>query len=324
MLLAIADDFARGEKTETVVTWDERLGLFPLSNIDARVVSSPAEEQALFRQLVQWADATLVIAPELDAALTERRRQVDALGGRYLGPDLDAIRLCSDKLATCQWLEQNNFPTVPTHALSMEGPPPPPEAFPVVLKRRDGAGSQGMQLVSNETEWTLALQDASQTGPLDRLVWQPFISGRSVSCLVLIAMDRSQLEVFPPADQRLTEDRRFSYQGGRLPAELFDATRGVIIQTARRVCEDLSGLRGFVGFDWIVPESEPAHPLIVDVNPRLTTSYIGYRALARENLARRLLADSSQWETIRWGDSIVAFRPDGTVAVTRPPQREEQ
>ncbi|HID22006.1 MAG TPA: ATP-grasp domain-containing protein, partial [Planctomycetaceae bacterium] len=314
MLLAIADDLARGEDVAPVVTWDERLGPFPLPDVDVRTVASPSDEEALFCQLVAQSDAAFVIAPELDAALAERRRRVAELGGRFLGADLEAIQLCSDKLATYHWLQQHEFPTVPTHRLSSEDAPPR-TAFPIVLKRRDGAGSCGMRLVTEAVDWASALPEALKACPADQLVWQPLVPGQAVSCLALVSLDRQRIEVFPPAEQRLSNDGRFCYRGGRVPAELPDATREFIGQTVRRVCEDLSGLRGFVGFDWIVPHEAPSQPVIVDVNPRLTTSYIGYRALARENLALRLLAAFPHLEPIRWSESTVAFRPDGTVAV---------
>jgi hypothetical protein len=51
----------------------------------------------------------------------------------------------------------------------------------------------------------------------------------------------------------------------------------------------------------------------IEINPRLTTSYLGLRQLARFNFAAMLLAIATgspmpSWE---WGTNIVIFRTDG-------------
>ncbi|MBX3438046.1 MAG: ATP-grasp domain-containing protein, partial [Planctomycetaceae bacterium] len=78
-----------------------------------------------------------------------------------------------------------------------------------------------------------------------------------------------------------------------------------------RTCQMLSPLDGYIGFDIVVPVDDSAHPLIVEINPRLTTSYLGYRKLAAENLAARMLTPSSDslWQ---WLAGDVDFASDGT------------
>jgi predicted ATP-grasp superfamily ATP-dependent carboligase len=75
----------------------------------------------------------------------------------------------------------------------------------------------------------------------------------------------------------------------------------------------LPNLAGYVGFDVVVPFDSPRQPLIVEINPRLTTSYLGYRALADDNLAERLLASAPSHIPICWKSGSVAFLPDGSI-----------
>jgi predicted ATP-grasp superfamily ATP-dependent carboligase len=53
------------------------------------------------------------------------------------------------------------------------------------------------------------------------------------------------------------------------------------------VCEDVAGLRGYVGVDVVLGEREAA---LIELNPRLTTSYLGLRAAFDQNLAGLALA----------------------------------
>ena len=53
-------------------------------------------------------------------------------------------------------------------------------------------------------------------------------------------------------------------------------------------CHSIPGLAGYIGFDLILtPDSRRL--VVVEANPRLTTAYLGYRELAKENLAIRML-----------------------------------
>jgi hypothetical protein len=54
----------------------------------------------------------------------------------------------------------------------------------------------------------------------------------------------------------------------------------------------------------------------IEINPRLTTSYVGLRALATGNLGSALLAvcDGRTLDPLAWKPGRIVFRPDGTVA----------
>ena len=47
-----------------------------------------------------------------------------------------------------------------------------------------------------------------------------------------------------------------------------------------------SGLRGYVGVDLVLAEDKP---FVVDVNPRLTTSYVGLSRVAGFNVAEAIV-----------------------------------
>jgi tyramine---L-glutamate ligase len=242
-------------------------------------------------------DAALVIAPEFDGHLLAAHRVVARAGVRWLGCSARAIALCGDKWRLHEHLRAADVRTIPTRlAGSSDSLPWPP---PWVVKPRDGAGSLGIETIRTGSE-------LADLDPSNRIV-QPRIPGRARSVAVLVDAD-GRTTMLPVAEQRLSEDGRFAYQGGHVPVE---DPNGRIAELATRAVTAVSGLRGYVGIDVVVPQETPDRPLVIEINPRLTTSYLGYRMLADENLMQRLLGTTSS--PIRWRSGRVEFDPDGSV-----------
>jgi len=332
MLAAVVADFSqipgdgsRG-RDSVVTTLDRRLrGLPAVSRLEeqARVhwAASPDHERCLFSELVRAAQATLVIAPETGGLLLERRRRTDAAGGRFLGPAADVLELCGDKLRFCEHLTRHSLPTLPTTPFEFSANRSP-YSFPIVLKPRDGAGSVNTflirdadELAGRQRELAQSFADAGQTA-----IVQPFLEGRPLSVAAVIG-SAGHIEILPVGEQRLSRDGRFGYLGGRIPAadlepELAREAAGVV-ETA---CRSLPGLAGWVGFDLLLTRADP-RVRIVEANPRLTTSYCGYRQLTRENLATRLISQVGA-PPIEWATSTtlaaVEFDADGTVRPATP------
>ncbi len=140
-------------------------------------------------------------------------------------------------------------------------------------------------------------------------IWQPYIVGSAISVAAVISQSRRDVEVFPPAEQHLSDDGRFRYQGGSVPLQKFN--HAVIQTTALAACRLVPGLCGYVGIDLIVPDESPSKPIVVEINPRLTTSYLGYRALAENNLAEWMLIPTRFERGICWRDAVVEFDAEG-------------
>ena len=72
--------------------------------------------------------------------------------------------------------------------------------------------------------------------------------------------------------QSVRASRQFSYRGGTTPLDHPLARLGV--EAALRTCEAIPGLRGYIGVDLVLTQSEA---VVIEVNPRLTTAYLGVR-----------------------------------------------
>jgi len=115
-------------------------------------------------------------------------------------------------------------------------------------------------------------------------------------------------------EQKLCWESGFEYQGGLVPADLSNDMLTSIQKLIERVCDVLPGLAGYVGFDILLPDTDPKAPLIVEINPRLTTSYTAYRRLTSDNLAELIVKSENEYPLISWDqEQSVRFHPDGSV-----------
>jgi hypothetical protein len=276
-------------------------------------------DRDLFLRLARAADFTLVIAPEFDDLLETRNRWVEEAGGRLLGCAPAAVRLCGDKLALAAHLRQLGVPTPPTRRAS-EGDPSAadaasglsPSIFPLVWKPRHGAGSVATFLVQSEAELRRCAAQAAAEGWKGEALLQPFVPGRA--CSVAFLLGPGQAVPLPLCAQHLSANGRFRYQGGAVPLPADLARRAV--QVARSAVDAVPGLLGYVGVDVVLGEAaDGSKDWVIEINPRLTTSYVGLRALAESNLAEAMLriAAGQPAPPLRWRAGSIDFQADGRV-----------
>ncbi len=281
MLSAVLDDFRR------------------IAGVEATTLEAGAGREA-FGALARAADWSLIIAPEFDGILAERCRCVEEAGGRLLGPSAAGVRLSADKRLLSDRLRAAGVPTPACTPLDR------PVSFPAVLKPRDGAGSQATFLVRDREEVNRCSERALAEGWRGELILQPFVTGTPASVAFLVGPGHC-LPLLPAA-QHLSDDGRCRYLGGSVPLPGGLRERAVIL--ARRAVEAVPGLRGYVGVDIVLGEQDQ----VIEINPRLTTSYIGLRALADTNLAEAMLRTAGgEQVSLRWRGGIVDFRAGSAV-----------
>lgn len=293
MLWAVVGDLLRIPACLVTTTLDARLVDEARSRSSAQcdivTARDSNEEQRLFDHLTTSSDAVLVIAPETDGHLAERVRRVESLGTRSLNCSPEAIELCGDKLRLAEHLESHALATIPTALADWNcDEPPRSNGKSWVIKPRDGAGSWlTFQIPTNSCdEWHRAARAYEVAGARSKALIQPFVAGRSLS-VGCLCHPPGEVEIFPIGCQRLSKE--FAYLGGSIPADIPPVTEIAIRELVLSTCETIPGLSGYIGFDLMLPEADPSRPLIVEINPRLTTSYVGYRRLTANNLVERWL-----------------------------------
>ncbi len=250
-------------------------------------------EPEYFGELAATADWSFVIAPETDSVLLELADYAIAVGGRLLGPSPEAIARTSDKYALFQHWVRLGVPTPETVLC-----PASPTSFPCVLKRRDGAGSEGMRIIGNSE----AIREFG-----DEWIAQPLAKGHAASVSFVVGPNASL--ALPPTFQCISSDGDFRYSGGGLPIAPHFAPRAE--RLARSALEGIPGLLGIIGVDLLLGADQLGRDdLAIEINPRLTTSYVGLRAYLETNLAAMIL------ELAEGLPAKVSLEPQGRVAFT--------
>jgi len=261
--------------------------------------------QAAFQKESAAAEHALIIAPEFDGILEERCRWVEESGSQLLGPAPAAVRLTANKLQLGHCLRAAGVSTPECWPLGDE----PAGYFPIVWKPRDGVGSQATFLLRNSADRQRAQAVLESEGCASPMIAQRFVAGISASVAFLIGPRGAT--ALAPCRQHLSHDGRFIYRGGSLPLPEPLASRALQVATAAVGC--VEGLRGYVGVDVVVSETAG---WAIEINPRLTTSYIGLRALARFNLAEAMLAvvRGQKLPSLEWKRGPITFTADGILA----------
>jgi predicted ATP-grasp superfamily ATP-dependent carboligase len=164
--------------------------------------------------------------------------------------------------------------------------------------------------VRNPEELSVAFSTARAEGWSGDMILQPFVAGQPASVAFLVGPGGPL--ALAPAAQDLSSDGRFHYRGGWLPLPPHLGERAV--RLARPAIEVISGLRGFVGVDLVLGDApDGSEDWVIEINPRLTTSYLGLRALAETNLAELMLriVQGKQVTPPRWRSDRVEFRLHG-------------
>jgi predicted ATP-grasp superfamily ATP-dependent carboligase len=271
---------------EIIVTVDPRFPLNPLPGVRAVTVSS-AKKPAL-NDLIALADAVWLVAPETDRCLERLAVRVERLGKPLLGPNAIAIRFAADKSNLAAHLARLGVPHPATRTLTSRSDYvriARDLGYPVVVKPAHGAGCEGVCVARHANELRHAVRISLGASDRGRMLMQSYISGVAAS-VSLVADGQRALPLALNA-QNVRAGQPFTYEGGKTPLEHPLATRATGL--AQRACEALPGLRGFVGVDMVLTDSEA---FLVEVNPRLTMAYLGLRAAVEDNVAALALAAS--------------------------------
>jgi predicted ATP-grasp superfamily ATP-dependent carboligase len=300
MLWAVLADFRRWNAVRTITALDPRFedripGLNRTTMPADEVICVPQNgHEELYPSLLKRCDAALIIAPETSGILTALTEQAEKAGLPVLGSSSSAVTIAGNK-ASCHRLfrkAQLSIPQTRVARFASVSRSAGQLSYPLVIKPVDGIACEGACLIKRPSDLASAVKMARQGTSWNRVMLQSFVSGTPVSVSLLkvgdrclpLSLNRQLIEIGMP----------FKYLGSQVP---FEHPRGILgVELACSAAALISGLRGYVGVDLILTEDTVS---LIEVNPRLTTSYIGLRQVCTANLAQ-----------LMWTASVNGSLPD--------------
>ncbi len=242
----------------------------------------------MIKDLAPLVDFCFVVAPEFGEYLEEYTALLESFDCAVLSQPSRAVSLGSDKKGAIERLAAAGVRVPATQ--SLDGfIAAPALSYPVVVKPNRGAGSIGVFLARDEVELKGAIAaNESLSFHRDTLIAQELIVGTAHSASAVATQHGVSLLGINEQDVSLalagaSESKYRGGIAGPLRPELA-AECGRVAQAAAR----LFRLDGYFGFDFVLDPR--GRPFLVEINPRLTTSFAGLKMLHPESLLRFIAA----------------------------------
>jgi len=273
MVQALVRDLVALPGMTLLASRDPRLAPLPgTESVTLRQGETPFE---LFGRGLEAADAVWPTAPETGGLLEALARTTLERKRILLGCRPEAVRLASSKYMTAHHLRDAGIPVAPTFR---SGDILPPRPGQWMVKPDDGAGCEGARRVADRAAAQRALDETPG------LVAQPWLEGEPMSLSLLcsgggvrvLSVNRQRMRF--AAEQPVLE----ALQVNALPVHEQEYSL-----LAERIAASVPGLWGCVGVDFLATRHSP---VVLEINPRLTTSFSALRQATGLNAPAMVLA----------------------------------
>ncbi len=278
MLNALVNELAVCPDVQLTIVLDWRVNdlIVPKNVTIVRVTRNQCVYKLLSGLITQF-DFIWPVAPEIDAALYKVTKLIEQQKISLLSSSSQAVYLCSDKLATAQLLNQWDVLTVESVQLDLFSNQ---FAGPWVIKPKEGAGCFNSYYVDHNNYSEIIKQIESQA---DYII-QPYMIGKTLSLSCVFRAGKAWL-LCCNQQQVSIKNAQFELEACivNVDTENLNDYQKLIDQIAMAI----PGLFAYVGIDIIHSENLP--PLVLEINPRLTTSYVGINPATGVNVAKAVI-----------------------------------
>ena len=293
MLTTLISDFkAAGHKVTT--TLDSRIArVNPPIDADCVVpVFSSHETQVNIHKIAESADAVYIIAPETNGVLQSLVELLEQTDIASLNCPAGTIEKVSDKIDLYEFMRKLDLPlpemiifTVTEDLKEIKKAVCGGLNLPVIFKPSDGVSCSGVSVVRDEEQIVGAVDKIRMSSSSKHFAVQELINGDAASVSLLstgsnavsISLNRQDITIKTP-------ENCSSYSGGVAPFDHPLLTEA--FEVAEKLVKSVPDLRGYVGIDFVLTENEA---VAIEVNPRLTTSYVGLRSVVNFNPAQAIV-----------------------------------
>jgi tyramine---L-glutamate ligase len=287
MLEALLDNFTLLTDIDLLIMLDQRLvDTVNTLHYATAVINAEHHSHSEFAQLIAGCDAVWPIAPEFDGILQSLCQTVEQSGKLLLTSPSNVVKATGNKYQTYLHLQKYAIATVPTclladdKTLSDEIPAIIASHYPTdsnewIIKSIDGVGCSDSWIITD-------LLDINAINAKENYIIQPHMHGQksSLSCLFkngmawIISINAQQFSVI---------DKRY-----HLTALMVNHNPD--IDRYQDLADDIAyafpELWGYVGIDLI---ETPLQTWVLEINPRLTTAFVGIEAALGINIADAVL-----------------------------------
>lgn len=300
MLNALLDNLRsyaeHGKGIAVVVMLDSRVNeSINTAGFDTVIINPEQDCHEEFARLALHCDAVWPIAPEFDGILQTLCQIVELSGKKLLTSPARAVAITGNKFNTYQHLKQHHIATVPTRIFTsaawisnsdtqrlaqehveLSSAKPTCKVDQWLVKPVDGAGCSDSYILTDQQDFEQML---SRKG---HYVIQPHIQGKktSLSCLFkegmgwLLCANLQQFDII---------NQQYHLSKIIVNHHSDSSVYQLLVDNIARV---LPELWGYAGIDLIETQEQL---FVLEINPRLTTSFVGINAALGINVAENIL-----------------------------------
>jgi tyramine---L-glutamate ligase len=288
MLNGLLADFAELPQHQIFVLLDarcvERIQSTRTANIHPIIINPEDDLLTVFSRTLTACDAAWLIAPETEHILFDYSLRVEQSNKRLLSCPSSAVAKTADKLQTFHRLIQHDILTIPTQPLNSSHFSAWSD-FPLLIKPIDGAGCENSFVLCNQLELKQIAMRISQP---ERYIIQPFLQGETLSLCAIF--NHPQAELVCINRQHLQIDQQALHLTG-CEVNIAQENKARFQKVLDKLVHAFPDLSGYVGIDVLVNETAV---FVVEINPRLTSSYVGIRQALGVNVAALVLSSDLQ------------------------------
>ncbi len=231
--------------------------------------------------LLKKYDYILPIAPEIDLNLFHYAKFLEKHKLNFILSDSKTIKLLSDKLFFYKACKKNNIPTIKTNLLTSQLKKNNKISL---AKDRYGAGCSYIKIIKKYSD--------IENNNFDKIV-QPYINGKNYS--LCLFFNKNSYNLLTINKQKLQIDTNNMMKLTNLHVNVPHNFHPKINSLISLIMKSFPGLRGYIGIDIIIQKGKI---FVVEINPRITTSFIGMYETIGVNIVDLIIKSKYQKNVI--------------------------
>ncbi len=322
MLSGLISDFKTAGHHVTVFLNSRLAALNPPLNADSVIpINSLEEAKHAIEDEAESFDAAYIIGPETNQIMQSLITSTEEAGLMVLNSSTNAIDQVANKLKLYHSLKRKGIRTPETTIVNTSDDVENIELvsedafdYPMVIKPLDGVGCSGLSIVVSKTQIPQAIAKIRKESAAKSFIVQEYIRGIPASVSLIstgykalpISLNKQTLLLSGP-------EKNSSFKGGLVP--FFSNYIDEAFRIARETVEPILDLKGYIGVDLVLTERGP---VVVEVNPRLTTSYVGLRRAVNINIGKAIL-DAVLQKALPENVEVAGYSIFSKIEVPSPP-----